>query len=137
MSAQTTPERALFADSRGQGRRVTIALHGNRGQHLAKLANVVSRELDGGGTCVLLHAFELRGARNRHNPRFLRKQPRESNLRWRRPSLCSNGSDSVDQRFVGFAVLRSESRNDISEIVLGERRVLIDLAGQEPFCRVG
>jgi len=53
-------------------------------RRLFDLREVVHREDDLGGGDVLLQPMQLRLAGNRHDPRPLRQQPRERDLRGRR-----------------------------------------------------
>ena len=65
-------------------RRVAIALHRDGGERLVDLAKVLGLELDAGGADVFLEAVQLGGAGDRHDPRLLRQQPGERDLRRRR-----------------------------------------------------
>ena len=66
--------------ARRQVRGIAIPLHLDRGQGVLDPAQVVRGQLDGGGAEVLLQAMQLRRARDRHDPRLLREQPRERDL---------------------------------------------------------
>src|SRR5438128_2133709 len=60
--------------------RITCALYLDLRRGAVDRAELVGRQLDVGCSEVLLEAVQLRGARNRHDPRLLREQPRERDL---------------------------------------------------------
>jgi len=59
---------------------------------------VVVGELDVGGSDVLLEAVKLRRAGNRTNPRLLREDPGERNLRRRRTFSLGDALEELDER---------------------------------------
>ena len=67
---------------------------------LVDLAQVVGRELDVRGAEVLLQAVQLRGARDRHDPRLLGEQPGERDLGRRRALPLGDAAEQVDQGLV-------------------------------------
>src|SRR6202022_1877708 len=78
-----------------------------------------------------LEAIQLRGPRNRHDPRLLPEQPRERDLPRSRVLPLRDLAEQIDQRLVRLARLRCEARHDLPEVVLVERCLLVDLSRQE------
>src|SRR5207245_10740203 len=81
----------------------------------------------------LLQSGELRGAGNRNDPRLLRKQPGQCDLRRSYFLLLCERADHIDQSLVHFAILRAEPWRAVAEVGAVELRVGIDLARQEAF----
>src|SRR4249920_1136262 len=67
------------------------------------------------------------------NPRLLREQPRERDLRWRRLLLLGERLQPRDKSEVRAPVLLAESRNCVSEVSRIEGSGVVDLAGQKPL----
>src|SRR5678815_1604916 len=61
--------------------------------------------------------------------------PGEGALRGCRLSLLREAAQKLYERLVCFAVLGIESGDNISEVVLSERRLLVDLARQESLAK--
>src|SRR5262245_2379229 len=95
------------------------------------VAQVRGGQLDRGRAEVLLEPRDLRRARDRDDPRLLREQPRERDLRGR--CLLARGErlQPLNEGEVRLAVLRREARDDVPEVRLLERRLIVDLAGEE------
>src|SRR3954463_16567568 len=79
--------------------------------------------------------MQLGRSRNRDDPRLLREQPCERDLRWCSLLLPCDPFDHIHERLVGPAVLLAETRNHVSEVLAVELRVLIDLAREETFAQ--
>ena len=79
------------------------------------------------GAEVFLQAISLGRPRNRRDPRLLREQPGQRDLRRRRLLSFSERLQPLDECQVGLAVLFGESRNDVAEVVRIERGLLVDL----------
>ena len=73
----------------------------------------------------------FRGARDRHNPRLLRQQPRERDLRRCRLLPLCDRAKQINQRLIRFPSLRRKARDDVAKVGTVERRVLVDLAREE------
>ena len=101
------------------------------------LAEVVGRELDVGRPEVLVQAMQLRGARDRDDPRLLGEQPGERDLGRRRLLASRDLAEQVDQGLVRLDRLRREARDGVAEVGAVEGRVLVDLAGEEALARAG
>ena len=71
---------------------------------------------------------ELGGARDGNDPRLLRQQPGERDLRRRRALLPANLLEQIDHRSVRLARLRREARQGAAIIVAAEGGGLVDLA---------
>ncbi len=108
--APTNATVALPAGACRQMRRVTVALHVDMCQRCLDLTKVVSAQLDIDGADVLLQARQLGGARNRHDPRLLRQQPRQCDLRRRGALAGGDATEQVDQRLVGRGQVAAPAR---------------------------
>ena len=100
-------------------------------------AEIVGRQFDASGSDVLFQPMQLRRARDRNNPRLLRKQPGERDLRRCRLLLFCDLAKQIDQRLIRLPVLRRKARDDVAEIGAVELRVFVDLAGEEALCPRG
>ena len=83
------------------------------------------------GAKVLFQTAQLRCSGNRYDPRLLREQPRESDLRWRRLLFFRESCDHINQTLILLAVLLTELWDGVPEIGTVELRVGIDLSRQE------
>ena len=99
------------------------------------LAEVVGRQFDGSRPDVLLQAMQLRGARDRNDPRLLGEQPGERDLGRRRLLPLRDLAEQIDQGLVRLPGLRREARDDVAEVGAVERRVLVDLAREEALAQ--
>ena len=70
-----------------------------------------------------------------HDPRFLRKQPCESNLGRRRLFLLRECANQIHQRLIRFPVLWRKARDDVAEITFIELRIFADFSGKETFTK--
>ena len=70
-------------------------------------------------------------AGNLDNPRFLGEQPSERDLGARRALARGDRPQKLNEGEVGIARRLGETRDDVAEIVLGERSLVVDGAGQE------
>src|SRR5713226_8731736 len=77
--------------------------------------------------------MELGRARDRHNPRFLRKQPSERDLSRCRFLLLRKSAKQIHQPLIRFPVLWRKSRDDVAEVAFVELRIFTDLSGKETF----
>ncbi|SRR5712691_8209590 len=75
--------------------------------------------------------MHLSRAGNRHDPRLLRQQPRERNLRGRRILPSSNMAEQIDQRLIGLHRLWGETRKPASDVGFVEGGGGINLACEE------
>src|SRR3984893_793374 len=75
--------------------------------------------------------MQLGRARDRHYPRFLRKQPSECDLSRRHLLLLRKSAQQIHQRLIRFPVLWRKARDDVAEIVFVELRIFADLSGEE------
>ncbi len=91
------------------------------------------RQYDIGGAEVFLQPVQLGRAGDRHDPRLLRQQPGQRDLRRRRAFLRRDSSDGIDQALIGGAGLGRKARHDVAEIVGAEGRVGVDGSGQKPL----
>src|SRR6266542_4941022 len=113
--------------------RIAGALHLDLRRSGVDGADVVGRQLDVRCAEVLLEPIQLRRPGDRNEPRLLRQQPRESDLRRRRALPLRDLAEQIDQGLIRLARLRREARHDVSEVVLVERGLLVDLSRQEPL----
>ena len=68
---------------------------------------------------------------NRHDPRLLREQPCQRNLRLGRLLLVGNLSERIDERRIRFSGFCGEARNDVAEVRLVELRLVGDCSCKE------
>ena len=94
---------------------------------------IVRGQLDCDGADVLLEARKLRRAGDRRDPRLLGETSSERDLRRGCLLASRNLTETIDERTVRLARLGREARHDIAEIVLVERRALVDGAREETF----
>jgi len=97
------------------------------------LVRVVDAQLDVDGCDVLVEPVQLRRPGNRHDPRLLREQPGERDLRRGHAIPPGDPREQLDERTVPPACLEVEARNGIAEVAALERRALIDRAGEKAF----
>ena len=98
------------------GLRVAGALRGDLRRAGLDLLQVVVGELDVGCGDVLLEAVQLRRAGDRDDPRLLREDPRERDLRRRRALPLRDPLEQLDERAVRLARLRVEAGNSGAEV---------------------
>src|SRR5271170_5077350 len=90
--------------------------------------DVLGAELEGKRSQVVFEPFPFSRARDRNDPRFLRQQPSERDLRRGGPLSRGDGGQAIDQRAVGFARVFGEPRNAAAEVGGVECSSLVDLA---------
>ena len=96
--------------------RVSRSLHRNLRSGTVDLAEIVGCQLNGRGADVFFQPVQLRCAGDGNDPRLLREQPGERDLRRRRFLLFGDLAEQIDQGLIRFAVLRREARDDVAEI---------------------
>src|SRR6266436_774721 len=111
--------------------RITITLHCDFRGRTVDFAQVVWREFDCERAIVLVEARQLGRARDRNNPRLLRKQPRQRDLCRCRLLLFRDSAQQIHQRLIRFAVFWSEARDDGTEIGAIELGIFGDFASEE------
>src|SRR5260370_32568475 len=79
--------------------------------------------------------MQLGCARDRHDPRFLRKQPSERDLRRCRFLLLRKSAKHIHQSLIRFPSLRRKPGDDVAEIAFVELRIFADLSGKEAFTK--
>src|SRR5258708_6732781 len=79
--------------------------------------------------------MQLRGARDRNNPRFLRKQPGKGDLCGGRLLSFADLAEQIDQGLIRFERIRRETRKSATEIGTVERRTLVHLAREESLAQ--
>src|SRR3954447_2533748 len=84
---------------------------------------------------VLVETVTLRGSRDRHDPRLLREQPGQRDLRRGRSLPLGEGLQPLHEGQVGLAVLFSEPRHGIAKIVWLKRRFVVNRAGQKALAK--
>src|SRR5438876_10739474 len=90
--------------------------------------NIVWVEFSSRRSKILFKARQLRCARDRNDPRLLRKQPGECDLgRSYFPLRCER-THQINQSLVRFAILRAESRHAAAKVRAAELCVRVDLA---------
>ena len=89
------------------------------------------READRGRADVLEHVRHLRRAGDGHDPRLLRHQPGQRDLRGSGLLPLGPALQQLDERQVVRQVLRREAGLDAANVTLGEARLRVDGAGQE------
>src|SRR5947209_8571677 len=107
---------------------VAVSQDNNGSNGTVDLLQITFGEIDLDCPNVLLQTLDLAAAWNRHDPRLLRKQPGECDLRWRRLFLCSDPGQQVDHDLIGFDGLRCEARVAAANVRGVEGRVFVDLA---------
>jgi len=78
------------------------------------ITEIIGGEFDCHRADVLLQALHPARAGDRHNPRLLRQQPRERDLRRRRIPLSSDLGEQIDEWLVGFEGIRRKAREPAS-----------------------
>src|SRR5689334_1119439 len=94
---------------------VASPMHGDLRGGAVDLTEIVRRQLDAGRSDVLLQAVQLRGTRDRYNPRLLRKEPCKSNLGGGRVLPFRDLAEQIDERLIRLERLRREARKDVAE----------------------
>src|SRR6266852_4046308 len=110
---------------------ITITLDRDFRGRTVDFAQVVRCEFDCERAIVLVEARQLGRARDRNNPRLLRKQPRQRDLRRCRLLLFRDSAQEIHQRLIRLAVFWSEARDDGTEIGAIELGIFGDFASEE------
>ncbi len=95
---------------------VPSPVHRDLGGSALDLTEIVGRQLDCHCAKVLLQALQLSGAGDGHNPRLLRQQPRQRDLRRGRLLPCGDLAKQINQRLIRFARLWRKARDDVAEV---------------------
>jgi len=98
---------------------------------------IVGRQLDGGGTEILLQLVELGGTWDRRDIRPLRQQPGERDLCRRRALLARNPPEQVDKGLLLLHGLWREARDRAAKIVLSQLGILAHGACEKAFAERG
>src|SRR5271157_1916207 len=75
--------------------------------------------------------MKLRCTGDRHDPGFLRKQPRERNLSRCYLLLFCNPANQINQSLICLSSLWSKARDDAAEVAAIEIRIRVDLPREE------
>src|SRR5271166_1666050 len=133
MPTRTTSAPRSAPDKALQMLRIARPLHRDFGDGALDLMQILRGQLDCDGRDVLLEARKLRRAGNRRDPRLLGEKPSERDLRRSRLLAKRDLTETIDEGAVRLARLGREARHDVAEIVLVERRALVDGAREETF----
>src|SRR5947209_11826819 len=110
---------------------ITVSLQRDLRGRRFDLTEVIWRKLNFSRPDVLLKPVQLRGARNRHDPRLLCEQPSERDLSGRRLLPLRDLAEQINQRLIRLPCLRREAREEVAEVRAVEGRVLVHLACEE------
>src|SRR6266487_3085148 len=80
------------------------------------VTEIIGGEFDCRRADVLLQALHPARAGDRHNPRLLRQQPRERDLRRRRIPLSSNLFPYTELVLTGFHFVRGHTRDPATDL---------------------
>ena len=97
------------------------------------LPQVVVAQSNLGAAEVLLEPVTLRRPGDRYDPRFLRQQPRERDLRGRGLVPLREPGQPLNERQIRLPIFGGEARDDVAEVRAVEGRRLVDLSGEEAF----
>src|SRR5947199_1142324 len=111
--------------------RQPLSLHVDPGRGLLDLAQVGRCQLQVHGAKILLEARQFLRARNRDNPRLLREQPGERDLRRRRAFPLRDTFHEVDQCHVCRTGVRGEARRYAAKVFRVECRRRVDRSGEK------
>ena len=81
---------------------IPSTLHRNLCSRTIDLSEIIGRQLDFNGADILLQPMQLRGARDRNNPRLLREKPGQRNLSGQRFLPPGDSAEQVDQGLIAF-----------------------------------
>src|SRR5260370_39493463 len=79
--------------------------------------------------------MQLGCARDRHDPRFLRKQPSERDLSGCCFLVLRTSAKQIHQPLIRFPSLRRKAMHDVAEIAFVELRIFADLPGKEALAK--
>src|SRR5438445_102697 len=111
--------------------RQPLSRHVDPGRALLDVAQVARRQRRVHGAKVLLEARQFLRPRNRDNPRLLREQPRERDLRRRRAFPLRDPLHEVDHYHVCRTGVRGEARRYAAKVFRVERRRRVDRSGEK------
>jgi len=89
-----------------------VTVNGERRERVVDAAQVIQAKLDVCRSDVLVKSRHLRRAGDRYDPRPLRQQPRERDLRRRRVLRRGERLQPLDEGEIRFPVLFAESRHE-------------------------
>ena len=118
-----------------QGLGVALAFHFYFGRCGFDFAQILGGELDVRRTVVFIQARELGGAGDGHDPRLLRQDPGESDLRGRGFFARRDLVQQIHHGLIGLHRVRREARQPASEIGTLEFRGFVHGAGQKSFAQ--
>src|ERR1700681_5119851 len=93
------------------------------------VTEIFGRKFDVCGSEVFFQAMQLGCARNRNDPRLLRKQPGESDLSGCRPFLLGDSAEQIDNGLVRFQSGWRKARERAAEIGTSKLRIFVHLSG--------
>src|SRR5579862_3441305 len=96
---------------------------------------IVGGQLDCNRSDVFFEPMQLRRARDRHNPRLLRKQPGECYLGRRRLLMLRDLAEQIDECLIRLPVFGVKARDAITEIGAIELCILADRSRKEAFAK--
>src|SRR5437870_5302794 len=102
---------------------------------LFDLTEIIGRELDVHRADVFLETMQLRGARDRDDPRLLGKHPGQCDLSWCPVLPLCDPRQQIDEGPIRLPSLRREARDDVAEVGAVERGALVDLPRQEALAK--
>src|SRR5215510_175884 len=111
--------------------RIASTLHWDFRGSRFQFAKLFRRKLHVDGSEVFFKPLELGRARNRHNPGFLRQNPRQCDLSRCNVLLLGKSTDHVNHSLICVAILWGEARYDIAEVVFVELRVFVNCSRKE------
>src|SRR5262249_580087 len=110
---------------------VAVPLDGDLRGGGIDVPKVVGRKLNRGRGDVLIKAAELRRAGNRDDPRLLRQQPGQGDLRGRGALLRADLGTQINHRCFGLPSLGRKAWQADTVVVAAEGGGLVDFAGEE------
>ena len=95
-----------------------------------KFANIIRGKSENGGSDVLFDALKLSSSGDRNDPRFLRKQPGESDLSGGCIPLHRESLNEIDKSAIRFESLGGEAREGAAVVLFVELRAFIQNPGK-------
>src|SRR5437667_10656574 len=96
--------------------RIASSLHRGLGKGAVNLAKIVATQLDVSRAKILFQTMQFRGARYGHNPRLLRKQPCEGDLRRCCLLPFCDFAKQINQSLIRFPSFGRETRERLAEV---------------------
>ena len=93
---------------------IAVNFHGRGGGF--DVAKIAGGKFESGRADVFFQAVQFRGAGDGNDPRLLREQPRERDLRRRRFFPLRDLVKQIDQCLVGLAIFRREAGQRVAEV---------------------